>query len=262
MYDHSVSREFRAAAEGLGARFISGQRFLRSLMDDRPDDFKLSAVTNAHVYHRDAYFVFRVEIREQSIALTPHFRNDIWQGTSDGSASLFDGPIYKLIAVMDGFQKRWAKTNGDEITLHDGTPEDFFARLLGLVRGLHGADSVPVGSCETTSDEVEIVWRETTGLQVGADHGIEFYIGRGMDVSQAPRGLLTLVAFLRGYAWFGDGHGPTVEILVRPNHELGHVRLLTDEKLLIERFVQESVSQGRMEPYGALSRSVFAWTNA
>lgn len=135
MYDHSVGSEFRRAVDGLGPAAIGGQEFLKRLMDTRPDDFKLSAVTNAHAYYRDRFFVFRIEIDGRSIILTPHYRNSIWDGTVDGSRALFDGPIYKLVAILSGFQDGWAAVEDDGIALRVSTPPEFFERLLGLIRG-------------------------------------------------------------------------------------------------------------------------------
>lgn len=134
MHNHRVSRDFRDAVNGL-VGFKSAQDFLRKLADQRPPDFKLSAVTNAHLYYRDQFFVCRIEVGQSRILLTPKPNNGFWQGLEDGSASLFEGPLYKLIAHMGGFQRGWATVDGDGLVLLAATPADFFERLLGLIRG-------------------------------------------------------------------------------------------------------------------------------
>ncbi len=132
-----IKPQFRRGVNRLQVGCPAAGAFLTRLMDGSPRDFGLGTDVNAHLYYKDRYFVLRMELGVDSLLLIPAREGiERWTDTTDESRRLFDGPLFRLVALMRGFQDGWADTEGGGVLLRVATPSDFFERLLGLVRGL------------------------------------------------------------------------------------------------------------------------------
>ncbi len=133
MYRSEIKPKFREAVDKLKILFPTGYEFIKEIINGEYFGFWLSSSTNAHLYYKNAYFLY-LEPDINKIIIRKEFHQRIHENTKDFSNKIFDKPIEKIIEDLNGFNEGWAVRNGDTIELRSKTPELFFEELLELIK--------------------------------------------------------------------------------------------------------------------------------
>ena len=132
MYRSKLTKDFRGSLEKMSNFFETAHTFLTEIGNGYHDGFWLSTSKNAHLYYKDAYYIY-IKISLAKLELHSNFNGRIDSNSKDNSRKLFFGPIKEMITNLDGFNKDWANIYGDGIYLTNKTPSVFFEKLLELI---------------------------------------------------------------------------------------------------------------------------------
>ncbi len=127
-----VTLDFRARVAELEHGFAAGYTFLVALADNRIDDFRLGTARNAHLYYQGDFYAY-LKPDESAIEMHSTFNGRIWDGATDKHQLLFGMPLDGLLSSLGGLEAGWTETLSDGVILRDGTPPEFFDRLLDLI---------------------------------------------------------------------------------------------------------------------------------
>ena len=140
MTDEEFLRRVSALEEG----FQVGHKFLTELADDRFNDFRLGAHSNAHLYFsrdkddKNDFYAY-IKASNHAIQLISRPNVNIWGEAHNKSELLFGPPLDELVTELRGFNVKngWASPQKLGITLSNKTPAEFFERLLEKIREVH-----------------------------------------------------------------------------------------------------------------------------
>jgi hypothetical protein len=116
--------------------FLTAYNFLSYIDNNHGTGFKFGKSVNVHLYYHDGFYAY-IKLNHSSLSFSPFPNLKIKGDKKNNARLLFDKPLISLIESLNGFKDNWAIRNVNEFEIRRNTPEEFFEKLLQLIKNVH-----------------------------------------------------------------------------------------------------------------------------
>ncbi len=133
-YRSEITYDAGVAINAFQKTFPSAFTFLSAIAADKMDGFWLSTQKNAHLYYKDAYFVYIKFHPPYQLEFIKQYHWHIAGGTQDRSSLLFGEQLITLAKKLDLDYRLVSFERHEKMVVKRDTPLKFFEEFLELIK--------------------------------------------------------------------------------------------------------------------------------